>query len=809
MKIGDYKDAMEFFKNSRQLESNGKWKEFVDKMEFEDMVQEPRTMAQEPRLGLQGGQLVQNTDDGSRPGYKGDDTVVDRTVLRYKYDKSTKQKLETIYKNIQEYKDIKTFRTADKEAEIITRLKNFASDFKEATGRLPVRNEIRSFGAASQSVMTKTYLKKGVNYIEPSVEMLKSKSYVYAFTPETPIVNEVFDLYDQGMSKKAISEKLKVDRTKLRSWFHKWRPEDIRDKNEPSGKGKWQSQKKYTKILAELKKELKGMEGGKAILAKMEAHLDDIWNKNDEILAMSDQQILKSKKIKQAMNLDVKGLKIGEGLNYNRYKNLSDADYVNKVIDMAETHQFYQPEHLIAINKKNVASLLPENIVSVSGKIGSQMETLKNYVTKNPKDKFVSQIDELFKSQGIPSSSNIIKLNKQMAEKFFKNKDFIKWVKKFPCMKADGGTPDIACHLKGMRHEKNLLAEGKGSRAIADKFLDGTKLARKGGTLKTVLGVGGILGDVLFEGAYAAYNYTQGKDAADIWKHSWYSFMDPSMWKDGKYVGWVADEEKRKQYEIRDEDGNVTGIRKNVKRYYDNVDKVEQQLNLFDNITDMETMDARGYDRTKAVANAKKALSDFHTSLGPPGGMERIYKELEYDRPYVDTRLEATDVEKVEDKMAAFEKMKEEGGFSKDKEYADRFDKPTHYKKRYDDFLDFRTTIFNRPTEPSFYLPKGKLHRRVEDPRYGVPYATRGGPEAQAETGAGIENYLMFQAEQAGEPITRDEAIKLKWQLISEGGGFDLMDKIGIAGGVSKMADGGLTRTVAPDSEGIMSLKKW
>jgi len=29
----------------------------------------PRTMAQEPRNMAQGGQLVQNTDDGSRPGY--------------------------------------------------------------------------------------------------------------------------------------------------------------------------------------------------------------------------------------------------------------------------------------------------------------------------------------------------------------------------------------------------------------------------------------------------------------------------------------------------------------------------------------------------------------------------------------------------------------------------------------------------------------------------------------------------------------------------------------------------------------------
>ena len=408
-----------------------------------------------------------------------------------------------------------------------------------------------------------------------------------------------------------------------------------------------------------------------------------------------------------------------------------------------------------------------------------------------------------------------------MQKKFFKNKDFVKWVKKFPCMKADGGTPDIACHLKGMRHEKNLLAEGKGSRAMANKFIDGTKMARKGGALKAIFGLGGLIGDVVFEGAYAAYNYTQGKDAADIWRHSWYSFMDPSMWKDGKYVGWVEDAEKQKQYEIRDEEGNVTGIRKNVKRYYDNVDKVEQQLNLFDNITEAETADLRGYEkaRPQAIANAKKALSDFHTSLGPPGGMERIYKELEYDQPYVETRQEATDVEKVENKRAAFEKMKEAGGFSKDKEYADRFDKPSHYKKRYDEFIDFRTTAFDKSTKPSFYLPKGKLHQRVEDPRYGVPYATRGGPKAQADiTGEGLENYLMFEAAQAGEPITREEATKLKWQLISETGGIDLQDKIGIAGGVANMAGGGMVGirkpnaiapTGGPQSQGLASTPEY
>jgi hypothetical protein len=58
----------------------------------------------------------------------------------------------------------------------------------------------------------------------------------------------------------------------------------------------------------------------------------------------------------------------------------------------------------------------------------------------------------------------------------------------------------------------------------------------------------------------------------------------------------------------------------------------------------------------------------------------------------------------------------------------------------------------------------------------------------------------MFQAEQAGEPITRDEAIKLKWNLIYEGGGLDLQDKIGIAGGVSKMAGGGMVGIRKPNA---------
>ena len=59
MHIKDHNDAMTFFRNSRQLESNGKWKEFVDESKFDDMLQESRTMAQGGRIGLKPGGIVE------------------------------------------------------------------------------------------------------------------------------------------------------------------------------------------------------------------------------------------------------------------------------------------------------------------------------------------------------------------------------------------------------------------------------------------------------------------------------------------------------------------------------------------------------------------------------------------------------------------------------------------------------------------------------------------------------------------------------------------------------------------------------
>ena len=59
MHIKDHSAAMKFFRTYDNVASKGKWKEFVDEMAFESMVQEPQTMAQGGRIIGKPGGLVE------------------------------------------------------------------------------------------------------------------------------------------------------------------------------------------------------------------------------------------------------------------------------------------------------------------------------------------------------------------------------------------------------------------------------------------------------------------------------------------------------------------------------------------------------------------------------------------------------------------------------------------------------------------------------------------------------------------------------------------------------------------------------
>jgi len=227
-------------------------------------------------------------------------------------------------------------------------------------------------------------------------------------------------------------------------------------------------------------------------------------------------------------------------------------------------------------------------------------------------------------------------------------------------------------------------------------------------------------------------------------------------------------------------------------------------LDLLDKITDAETIDLRGQDRTAMVAKAKKDLSDFHTTLGPSGGMDRLYKELEYDQPYFDTRQEAVDAGKEKNKVAFFEKMKSAGGYSKDAEYADRFDKPSHYRKRYEDFLEARGA-----EKPSYYTTDEK-GKRIVNPDFGKPWAYKETPDTVHDI-FGFTSLEEWKQLQAQYPELKDIPYETaKWgeykQLLKEPMAgktigeattpadrydLDLIGNIARTGGVSNMNTGG------------------
>ena len=245
----------------------------------------------------------------------------------------------------------------------------------------------------------------GLNKIISAWEKSRDKVFNFKpskFTSDSPKVKQVINLFESGMTKSAIEFKTGITTKEIRNIFHQFAPEYIGDVNLPSGEGKNAVKNRRKRIIKELTDYWKDKPGGKKILEEMNQKLRGIKLKNAEIANMSDEAILNNKKFKEAMNLDVKGLKAGKEINFNRYANLTPEEYVAKVRGMATTNQFYQPEHFIAINKKNPASMLPKNIHTAVGKMGGQMEVMKNFIASNPKDKRVAQIHNLFKSQNIP-----------------------------------------------------------------------------------------------------------------------------------------------------------------------------------------------------------------------------------------------------------------------------------------------------------------------------------------------------------------------------------------------------------------------
>ena len=123
-----------------------------------------------------------------------------------------------------------------------------------------------------------------------------------------------------------------------------------------------------------------------------------ILSLNDDILKMSDKEILNNKFLMKALNVDASKNNLAKGkITFDKYANLSPKEQVAKIRDLAKRRLFFQPEHIreVATELQNI--IYPNNISVASGKIGPYMTNIKEYVRNNPKGKAIPAIEAFLK----------------------------------------------------------------------------------------------------------------------------------------------------------------------------------------------------------------------------------------------------------------------------------------------------------------------------------------------------------------------------------------------------------------------------
>ena len=281
-------------------------------------------------------------------------------------------------------------------AKIHTLIQNTDLSLKEIGKKIGFGTDKKPMDSTSK--VFSEYVKK---YGEPDKMRLQTRGV--KLTKDSPYVKNVIKLREELGSTQAVAQKLGKENKTIRNVLSQFAPEYIQPENIKGPKtGAKELKKRREKIIKELRQYWKNKKGGELILKQMDKKLADIKAENKAILNMSDDAIFKNKKFQDAMRLNVKALKLGEGLKFDRYEDLSKKEFVEKVKDLARKGEFVQPEHLISLKNKDPRSLLAKNIFPAYGKVGGQMEVLKNFSEKNVMGKRPKEIFNFLKGQNIP-----------------------------------------------------------------------------------------------------------------------------------------------------------------------------------------------------------------------------------------------------------------------------------------------------------------------------------------------------------------------------------------------------------------------
>ena len=314
------------------------------------------------------------------------------------------------------------------------------------------------------------------------------------------------------------------------------------------------------------------------------------------------------------------------------------------------------------------------------------------------------------------------------------------------------------------------------------------KMGLKGGRFLKMLE---LQYEPLFEGlVYGYYKKYKGYDHSlareELFLPKMIAKAFPNLWKKLGYkpfkTGFLEGADpliEKDLYEIKGTEkenlGKVIGERSQVKKYIDAQKAYQKEVDKYYKLGfELQGMQNQWQPASpEKIAAKKKELADQEELL------RSLEPTLKPGTPAYEAYMRAKEKEDHKFGMGKFESKAES---AKRKE-----------KRLHDEYLEYKGG-----KDRSFYLPKGKLKDRVEDPLFKTPYTfletDMTVPDMINPSQEDWEYYGLTDT-QVG-PVIK-EGIKDKWEQIYDMGGIDLMDRIGIGGGVANMAEGG-----------IMSLKK-
>ena len=126
--------------------------------------------------------------------------------------------------------------------------------------------------------------------------------------------------------------------------------------------------------------------------------LGSIAKLNQDILKMSDAQILANEKIINSMKINTNVNNLNRGIiAFDKYDDLSPKELVKKIKARAKAGIFWQPEHISSVKGQARNIYYPNNLQAAPGNIGAFMENFKKMAAQDPNNPLIRKGGEIDK----------------------------------------------------------------------------------------------------------------------------------------------------------------------------------------------------------------------------------------------------------------------------------------------------------------------------------------------------------------------------------------------------------------------------